>query len=193
MAGPQDPAAAGGDRLRPGRGDREQVIEALKDAFVQGRLSKDELDARAGRALAARTYAELAALTADIPASPAAAQQARPPAPHRRPPPAGARRRRPLARAAAGSGACLAFAFGVILFAANVLDPHGLGNPYHPYSTLCLFAALAAVFAAVCIALNGIGTAVEQRRSRGQLPPGPGGRALDGGECGGAGGTFPSG
>lgn len=70
MTGPQDPAAAGGDRLRAGRADREQVIETLKDAFVQGRLTKGELDARAGQALAARTYRELAALTADIPASP---------------------------------------------------------------------------------------------------------------------------
>ena len=53
MAGPQDPAAAGGDRLRAGHADREQVIETLKDAFVHGRLTKDELDARAGQALAA--------------------------------------------------------------------------------------------------------------------------------------------
>ena len=35
MTGPQDPAAAGRDRLRAGRADREQVIETLKDAFVQ--------------------------------------------------------------------------------------------------------------------------------------------------------------
>jgi hypothetical protein len=40
----------------------------LKAAFVQGRLTKDELDARAGQAFAARTYAELAAITADLPA-----------------------------------------------------------------------------------------------------------------------------
>jgi hypothetical protein len=73
MSGPQDQAAAGRDRLRAGRADREQVIEALKDAFVQGRLTRDELGARAGQALSARTYAELAALTAGIPAGPAAA------------------------------------------------------------------------------------------------------------------------
>ena len=80
--GPQDPAAAGRDRLRAGHADREQVIEALKDAFVHGRLTKDELDTRAGQALAARTYADLAALTADIPAAaPAPAGPARPPAP----------------------------------------------------------------------------------------------------------------
>ena len=56
MTGPQDPAAAGRDRLRAGHADREQVIGTLKDAFVQGRLTRDELDARAGRALSARTW-----------------------------------------------------------------------------------------------------------------------------------------
>ena len=35
--------------------------------------------------------------------------------------------RRPLARAAAGSGSCLAIAFAAIWLAANVLDPNGLG------------------------------------------------------------------
>src|SRR5215468_1729716 len=49
------------------RTDREQVIEALKAAFVQGRLGRDEFDQRVGQALAA--YAELDALTADIPAT----------------------------------------------------------------------------------------------------------------------------
>jgi hypothetical protein len=71
MTGRQDPVVAGSDRLRAGHFDRERVIEALKQAFVHGRLSRDELDVRAGRALAARTRAELAALTADIPAEPA--------------------------------------------------------------------------------------------------------------------------
>src|SRR6202042_252566 len=70
--GPHDPAASR-DRLRAGHADREQVIEALKTAFVDGRLSKNELAARTGRALTARTYADLAAITADIPAEPAAA------------------------------------------------------------------------------------------------------------------------
>jgi hypothetical protein len=41
MTGPEDPAAAGRDRLRAGHADREQVIEALKNAFVQGRLTRD--------------------------------------------------------------------------------------------------------------------------------------------------------
>ena len=69
MAGPGDEmaaAAAGRGPMRASHADREQVIEALKDAFAHGRLTKDELDARAGRALAARTCAELAAVTAGI-------------------------------------------------------------------------------------------------------------------------------
>jgi len=48
MSGPQDPAAAGRDRLRAAQTDREQVIEALKDAFVQDRPTRDKLGARAG-------------------------------------------------------------------------------------------------------------------------------------------------
>jgi Domain of unknown function (DUF1707) len=54
-------------RLRTSRADREQAIDTLKAAFVQGRLTKDEFDLRVGRALASRTYADLAALTADLP------------------------------------------------------------------------------------------------------------------------------
>jgi hypothetical protein len=57
--------------------DREQVVEILKAAFVQGRLTIDELRLRAGLALASRTYAELAVTIADIPAPPLKA----PPAP----------------------------------------------------------------------------------------------------------------
>src|SRR5579862_8887739 len=71
MTGPQDPAAAAEDRFRAGHADRDQVIEALKVAFVLGRLTKDELHTRAGLALAAQTRGDLAALTADIPAVPA--------------------------------------------------------------------------------------------------------------------------
>jgi hypothetical protein len=59
--------AAGRGRLRAADADRDQVIDTLKTAFVEGRLTKDELGARAGRALAARTFAELIAITADIP------------------------------------------------------------------------------------------------------------------------------
>jgi YVTN family beta-propeller protein len=47
------------------------VIAALKAAFIQGRLSRDEFDLRVGRALGSRTYAELAALTAELAGPPA--------------------------------------------------------------------------------------------------------------------------
>src|SRR5580698_2551737 len=65
---------------RASHADREQVIDTLKAAFGQGLLTKDELDARAGQAFASRTYAELAAVTAGIPAGPAPAQPLREPA-----------------------------------------------------------------------------------------------------------------
>ncbi len=60
--------AGGCGRLRASHADREQVVGVLKAAFVQGRLTKDEFDARIGQAFAAPTHAELAAVTADIPA-----------------------------------------------------------------------------------------------------------------------------
>jgi len=163
----------GSDRLRAGHADREQAIEALKNAFVHGRLTKDELDARTGQALAARTYGDLAALTADILPAPAVPPAAAPPAARLASPPAPARRW-PLARAAAKSCGCLAFAFGLVLFAANVLDPNGLGNPYAPWSTLCAVAALISIVTAVGFFTDGVATSLEQRHSRKQLPPRPG-------------------
>ena len=73
-------AAAGGHgHFRASHADREQVIAMLKVAFVQGRLSKDELDARMGQTFAARTYGELAELTADLPAGQTVAPPLRPP------------------------------------------------------------------------------------------------------------------
>jgi hypothetical protein len=68
----------GRGRLRTSHADREQAIEVLKTAFVEGRLTRDELDSRAGQAFASRTYAELAAVTADIPAGPAVVAPPRP-------------------------------------------------------------------------------------------------------------------
>ena len=81
MAEPGDEittAARGHSRLRVSHADREQVIEVLKVAFVQERLDRDEFGLRVGRALASRTYADLAALTADIPVRPTGAQPPEP-------------------------------------------------------------------------------------------------------------------
>jgi hypothetical protein len=84
VTGPEDATgvpAGGHGRMRASDTDRERVVDVLKAAFVQGRLVKDELDARAGRVFASRTYAELAAVTADIPPAPAAGRAAHPRAP----------------------------------------------------------------------------------------------------------------
>ena len=192
MAGPGDEMAAGAvgrGSMRASHADREEVIEALKDAFVHRRLTKDELDARAGRALAARTYAELAALTADIPPVPAASGPTRPLVPARRPPVPG--RRRPLARAAAGSGGCLALA-AAALWATFILDP-GPSGADRPWAGVVLQLALYAVMAAVWILCSGVVASMQQRRSGWQLPPrpGPGGHALVGGRRGGTGRGVP--
>jgi DUF1707 SHOCT-like domain len=64
----EEKAAAGRGRLRASHADREQAIDVLKAAFVQRRLDKDEFDARVGQAFASRTYAELTAVTGDLPA-----------------------------------------------------------------------------------------------------------------------------
>ena len=71
MTGPGDNTTAvegrRDGRHRASHADREQVIGIIKTAFVQGRLTEDELDARVGQVYASRTYAELAEVTADIP------------------------------------------------------------------------------------------------------------------------------
>jgi hypothetical protein len=50
--------------------DRERTVGTLRAGFAEGRLSQDELDERVARAYAARTYADLWALTADLPVGP---------------------------------------------------------------------------------------------------------------------------
>ncbi len=47
--------------------DRDAVLAMLTDHFQAGRLTSAELEDRTGRALAARTHGELAALTTDLP------------------------------------------------------------------------------------------------------------------------------
>jgi hypothetical protein len=90
--------ARGGGHLRASDADREQVIDTLKDAFVQGRLTMDELGMRTGQALVSRTYAELTAITADIPARPI---EVPPPMPARIP------ARRPINKKAVACATCM--------------------------------------------------------------------------------------
>jgi hypothetical protein len=120
MTGPGDERAAGHGRLRASHADREQVIRTLKVAFVQGRLAKDEFDLRVDQTFASRTYAELAALTADLPAALAAATPA---APARAP---GERPVVPPSRVLTAAAGLYTGAWAYVLF----LAPHQGENPW---------------------------------------------------------------
>ena len=168
MTGPDQGERAGRGHMRAAQADREQAITVLKAAYAQGRLTKDELEVRAGRAFASRTYAELAALTADIPADSlavgptAAGSDAAGPAPST---PA-----RTMAKAACRSGVCL-------LAAVALAEGAFLAGNF-----LLIVAAAFALIAMSGFLGYGILDAWQQRRSRGQLPPGPsqGRRASEG-------------
>jgi hypothetical protein len=71
---PAVPAGSGFTGVNPawlaGSADRERAVGVLRAAFTEGRLTQDELDDRVGRAYAARTYGDLWALVADLPAGP---------------------------------------------------------------------------------------------------------------------------
>jgi hypothetical protein len=58
--------------MRASHEDRDRVVDALRVAGGEGRLSAEELDTRLERALSARTLGELAGLTTDLPNAPAA-------------------------------------------------------------------------------------------------------------------------
>jgi Domain of unknown function (DUF1707)/Domain of unknown function (DUF4190) len=54
--------------MRSSAAEREHVIDILKTAFADGRLTQDEYEDRVGLALHPLTYADLAELTSDLPA-----------------------------------------------------------------------------------------------------------------------------
>ncbi|WP_042396359.1 DUF1707 SHOCT-like domain-containing protein [Streptacidiphilus carbonis] len=62
--------------MRASHEDRDEIVEQLRVAAGDGRLTAEELDERLGIALEARTYGELAVLVRDLPATTAG-----PPAP----------------------------------------------------------------------------------------------------------------
>lgn len=68
------------DDLRIGDAEREQTMEALREHFAQGRLTREELDERLDQALSAKTGRDLARITADLPGHGRAAAPRRPPA-----------------------------------------------------------------------------------------------------------------
>jgi hypothetical protein len=55
--------------LRASDGDRDRVADRLRNAAAEGRLLTEELEERLGVAFSARTYGELDAVVADLPAA----------------------------------------------------------------------------------------------------------------------------
>ncbi len=173
-SGEASAAVVGRGHLRASHADREQVIAMLKAAFVQGRLTKDELDARAGQTFAARTYAELAAITADLPAGLITA-----------PPP----RKSAQVRARPSTGP-------VVAGAALILPPPAiLAAAYLTGSDQLAKVFLLIVpwyFLAWIVAAGQMLANWHDKRSQGQPPPrrGQRGRALERGQGGGMGGDL---
>jgi len=158
ITGPDDGAAAGRGRLRASHADREHVIDTLKAAFADGRLDTDDLDDRVGQALAARTYAELATVTADIPVGPARAPRPRRAA------------RRPVNKEAVKWG----------LVAAGAMIPPAMfvTAAFGELSSLALLAFPLLVIEMFVVIIFVTITLASQRKdrsrvSRGQLPPRP--------------------
>jgi Domain of unknown function (DUF1707) len=155
-------AGAGGEgRLRASHADREQVIDVLKAAFVQGRLNRDEFDLRVGRALASRTYADLAALTADIPVR---LTRARPPEPARE----------SVSQKAVAAMVCATAAF-IGIWPVMILTPDG--SPF-AVPVLVIWLALAiGVSTGWLVLLHDWIDKRAGRQSAQGLPPGAGGAA----------------
>jgi hypothetical protein len=61
-------AIAGPPGMLAASADRERAIDVLRAGYAESRLTKAEYDYRMARVYAARTYGELGALTADLPA-----------------------------------------------------------------------------------------------------------------------------
>ncbi|HEY4849489.1 MAG TPA: DUF1707 and DUF4190 domain-containing protein [Streptosporangiaceae bacterium] len=58
---------AGGGGLRASDADRERAVEVLKTGYAEGRMPKDEYDARVGQAYTVPTRADLELVTAQLP------------------------------------------------------------------------------------------------------------------------------
>jgi hypothetical protein len=166
--GPDGKDAAAG-RMRASHADRERVVTLLQAAFAEGRLARDEFGQRVGGALTARTYADLAALTADIPAKTSAAP---------RPPAAPASARRPLSRTVTGS-------WTLVTLAVMVTDAALTGNAAGPTAGLSLLfiAAFVVAFVSWLYAMSAHrGDAAAGRPQAGPAPGARGGAAASGGQ-----------
>jgi hypothetical protein len=148
MTGPGDGNAAAAPRgggMRASQADREHSLDVLKVAFAEGRVTLDELDHRVGQVLAAQTYAELAVVTADIPAGLIGAPPAAAPT---LPEPARARRRRRLNKAAVWAVSGLIPP--ALMFAALFPDNHVAWATLGPLAFIAFIGWLGAGIAMLC-------------------------------------------
>ncbi len=163
MVGPGDeiaPPAAGHGHLRASDSDRAHVIDTLKAAYVHGRVTKDEFDARVSQTFASRTHAELALVTADIPAGLAAQQPPRP-TPARGNAPA-------HANAGPGDRAIIATAvFAVLALAISI----SAGPFASPAAVLLVFGGAGSAFVSLLLLRSRMRGSRRDKRSGGQLPP----------------------
>jgi hypothetical protein len=65
----------GNEHVRASDADRERIVDRLRQAMDEGRLTLPEFDERLGRVYAAKTYGELTPLLADLPAQRNSRQQ----------------------------------------------------------------------------------------------------------------------
>jgi hypothetical protein len=175
-AGPGDQGAAdvaARGYLRASHADREHVINVLKAAFVQGRLTKDELKARVDQAFASRTYAELAAITADLPTGLARAEPVRNLARDEG--------ERPVARPGPVIGVATVLYAGAWPLALLVPWPRGVDGDSAGAAALVSTATLVYLLV-VLISVGHMIAARREKNSGGQLPPrrAQGGSALEG-------------
>jgi hypothetical protein len=56
--------------IRASDRERESVVDVLRDAYTEGRLTRDEFEERMSAAYAAKTWTELRELTGDLPVEP---------------------------------------------------------------------------------------------------------------------------
>jgi len=162
---PGDDATAGNagrGHLRASHDDRERVIGTLKAAYVQGMLGKDELDARVGQAFASRTHAELAALTADLPAGLAVTQP-------RKPAPARGKARVLRAGAVLTAATALYAAMWPLAFS---IHRNMEGNPVTFAHKLVVMSTLVYLLVAV-VAVKRMQNSRQDKRSGGQRPRRP--------------------
>jgi hypothetical protein len=148
-------------RLRASHADRDRAIDRLKAAFVQGRLTKDELETRAAQAFSARTYADLSALTADLPVEPPAAKPPGQPAP--------AQPRRPVhpsIKVGAAALALVATAWIIVAIATGAPPAFFVGT-----LLIIVFGIPAATVVALPILAVLELESRRRKRSGGQLPP----------------------